>query len=153
MTYLIIGSPCSGKSRYISEHMQKDDLVCDVDLIYSAISNQDYHDADLHIHEIALKLKSSLLDIIKNRDGEWKDAYVVSIANTREKVKKAIERINADQCIYINTPYDICMKRAQERPFYFQYLVDEWFSTKEDIENDMVCVNGFPEIDVKEESK
>jgi len=110
--------------------MKDGDIVCDVDLIYSAISNHDAHDADLNVHEIALRLKSNLLDIIRDRIGGWNDAYVVSIANTQEKIKKDMERINADKAILIDTPYEVCMERANDRPIYFKFLINEWFETK-----------------------
>ena len=129
--YLIYGSPCSGKSTYIKKHMQDGDLVCDVDLIYQAISNRDSHDADLYVHEVALQIKDNLLDIIRDRQGGWKNAYVVSIANTKEKVVQARERVKADECIYIDTPFETCMERAKDRPFYFQLLIQEWFETRD----------------------
>lgn len=129
MTYLIYGSPCSGKSHYIKEHMTDRDIVCDVDLIYGAISNHDPHDADLCVHEVALLLRQNLLDIIRDRKGGWKDAYVTSIADTPEKLKADIERVNADKAIFIDTPYEVCMERAKERPHYFKFLISEWFST------------------------
>ena len=129
MVYIIYGPPCSGKSTYIRDHMKRGDLVCDVDLIYQAISGEDPHDADLYVHEVALQLKSSLLDVIRDREGGWSDAYVVSIANTKEKLQDAIERVQADEAIYIDTPIDVCMERAKERPLYFRWLIQEWFTT------------------------
>ena len=129
MVYLIYGSPCSGKSTYIKEHIKDNDLVCDVDLIYQAIGNHEAHDADLYVHEVALLLKHSLLDIIRDRKGGWSNAYVVSIANTKDKLKTEMERIKADEAIFIDTPYEVCMERAKERPFYFQWLIQEWFET------------------------
>lgn len=129
MIYLIYGAPCSGKSTYISEHAKRGDLICDVDLIYQAISGEDPHDADLYIHEIALMLKRELLDIIRERKGTWKNVYVASIANTPEKVSKLADQIKADECILINTPYEVCMDRAKSRSPYFQLLIQEWFET------------------------
>lgn len=129
--FIVYGSPCSGKSTFIAEHMTDNDIVCDVDLLYLAISNHNAHDADLHTHEVALQLKERLLDIIRDRDGGWSDAYVVSIANTKEKLQAFKERINADECIFIDTPYEVCMERAKERPFYFQWLIQEWFETRD----------------------
>lgn len=129
MIYLIYGAPCSGKSTYISEHAKRGDLICDVDLIYAAISGEDPHDADLYVHEIALMLQRELLDIIRERKGEWNDAYVTSTANTPEKVSKLAEQIKADECILMNTPYEICMNRAKSRPPYFQLLIQEWYET------------------------
>lgn len=127
MVYLVYGAPCSGKSRYISEHMERGDIVCDVDSIYAAISGQDPHDADLHVHEIALKLKEELLDMIRFRHGGWKNAYVTSIAHTSMQLEKDMERVNADEAIKMETSYEICMERAKERPSYFKYLIAEWF--------------------------
>ena len=130
MVYLIYGSPCSGKSTYIKEHIQRGDLVCDVDLIYGAITNSDQHNAELYTHEVACQLDSALKEIIRERKGNWKNAYVVSLANTEEKLQKAKDQINADECIFIDTPYEVCMERAKERPFYFQWIIQEWFETR-----------------------
>lgn len=130
MVYLIYGSPCSGKSTYINEHIKDNDIVCDVDLIYQAIGNHDAHDADLYVHEVALMLKNNLLDIIRDRKGGWGDAYVVSLANTKEKLQTEKERIKADECIFIDTPYEVCIERAKERPLCFQWLIQEWFEER-----------------------
>ncbi len=131
MVYLIYGAPCSGKSTYIKEHIQRGDLLCDVDLIYGAITNSNPHDAELCTHEVACELNNVLKDIIRDKQGNWKNAYVVSIANTEEQVQKAKDQINADECIFIDTPYEVCMERAKERPFYFQFLIQEWFETED----------------------
>ena len=113
------------------EWMGEGDIVCDVDLIYAAISGRNAHDADLWVHETALKLKDQLLNIIRERNGGWRDAYVVSIANTTEKVRRDAERINADECIYIDTSMDVCLERAVDRPPYFSLLIQEWFETRD----------------------
>lgn len=131
MIYLIFGSPCSGKSTYIKEHMTENDIVCDVDLIYGAISTHDPHDADAVVYDTALQITKQLKEIILNREGEWEDAYVVSTANTKEKIELAKKEVNADKCIFINTPVEICLERAKERPSYFKYLILEWFGTKD----------------------
>ena len=77
-------------------------------------------------------LKAQLLDIIKERKGTWKDAYVVSIANTKEKIERDMERINADADIFIDTPFEVCMERAKNRPFEFQWMIQEWFLEKKE---------------------
>ena len=141
MVYLIYGPPCSGKSTYISSQLGKNDIVCDVDLIFEAISNHEGHDNDLYVHEIALKLRETLLDIIRDRNGGWDNAYVVSIANTDSKVKKDAGRINADKCLLMNTPFEVCMERAKDRPFHFKYLIQEWFELR-DLKDSEVIADG-----------
>jgi predicted kinase len=127
MIYIIYGAPCSGKSTYIKNHAKEGDLICDVDLIYSAISVDQPHEADLYIHEIALKLKECLFDIIENRAGKWNDVYITSIANNDKDLQALKERVNADKLILIDTPYEECIKRSFERPDYFKLLINEWF--------------------------
>lgn len=131
MVYLIYGSPCSGKSTYIKEHFKAGDIVCDVDRIYSALCFNEEHQTELYAQEVASKLNDTLLDIIRDREGHWKNAYVVSLANTKEKLNKAIERIKADEAIYIDTPFEVCMERVKERPFYFPWIIEEWFEEKD----------------------
>lgn len=131
MIYLIYGSPCSGKSTYIKEHIQSGDIVCDVDRLYSAISFNGEHQTELYAQEVASKLYVELLNVIRERKGAWKNAFVVSLANTKEKLKAEMERINADEAIFIDTPYEVCVERAKERPFYFQFLIQEWFETRD----------------------
>lgn len=127
MVYLIYGSPCSGKTTYAKEHMKNGDIVCDVDRLYSALCFNEEHQTELYAQEVASQLYDNLLDIIRNRQGHWKNVYVITVANTKEKVIKMKDRINADEAIYIDTPFEVCMERAKERPFYFPWLIEEWF--------------------------
>lgn len=133
MVYLIYGSPCSGKTTYIKNHKRNGDIVCDVDRLYSAISFNEEHQTELYAQEVASELYKEMLNIIRDRKGSWKNAFVVSLANTPQKVDEMKERINADECIFIDTPFEVCMERAKDRPFYFQWIIDEWFATKGDI--------------------
>lgn len=131
MVYLVYGSPCSGKTTYVKEHIKSGDIVCDVDRLYSAISFNEEHQTELYAQEVASGLYKELIGIIRDRKGNWKNAYVVSLANTDERLKAEMERVNADEAIFIDTPYDTCMERAKERPFYFQFLIQEWFETRD----------------------
>lgn len=129
MVYLIYGSPCSGKTTYVKQHIQNGDIICDVDRLFSAISFNEEHQTELYAQEVASELYEALVDIILNRKGQWKNAYVISLANTKKKVKAEAERIKADECIFIDTPYETCIERAKERPFYFPFVIDEWYET------------------------
>lgn len=129
MVYLVYGAPCSGKTTYVREHFHTGDIVCDVDRLYAALCFNEEHQSELYALETASKLQESLLDIIKNRKGNWKNAWVISLANTSEKLAEAMRRVNADEAIPIETPIDVCMERAKDRPFYFRWIIEEWFYT------------------------
>lgn len=135
MVYLIYGAPCSGKSTYAKEHKKSGDIVCDVDRLFSAISLNEEHQTELYAQEVASMLYKELVEIIRDRRGNWKNAFVISLANTKEQVQRAKNQIKADECIFIDTPYEVCMERAKERPFYFNWLIQEWFATKEETIN------------------
>lgn len=130
MVYLIYGAPCSGKSTYVKEHFKAGDIVCDVDRLYSAICYNEEHESELYAQKVSSQLYECMLDIIRERKGNWKNAYVISLANTQEKINKAKERINADEVVYIDTPIEVCIERAKERPFYFPWIIEEWFKVK-----------------------
>lgn len=130
MVYLIYGSPCSGKTTYAKEHKKDGDIVCDIDRLYSAISFNKEHDTELYAQEAARFLFDEMLNIIRDRKGHWKNAYVITISRTDEEVQKMKDRINADEAIFIDTPYDVCLDRAKERPPYFVWLIQEWFEMR-----------------------
>lgn len=139
MVYLICGSPCSGKTTYVQEHFQTGDIVCDVDKLYSSLCFNEEHKSELYAQEIAQELYGGLIEIIRNRKGHWKNAYVICLANTDERIADMMERTKADKCIFIDTPIEVCLERAKERPFYFPFLIEEWFAEKKIGDNNVEC--------------
>lgn len=131
MVYLICGSPCSGKSTYVKEHFKAGDIVCDVDRLYASLCYNEEHQEEIYAQEVAKVLYKDLLDLIRDRKGHWKNAYVICLANTDEKISQMKERVHADEAVMLDTPFEVCMERAKERPFYFQWIIEDWFNTKE----------------------
>ncbi len=129
MVYLIYGSPCSGKSTYVQKRLRAGDIVCDVDRLYSAVSHNKEHHSELYAQEVANMLYDEMLNIIRDRRGHWKNAYVICLANTKERVEQMKERIDADEEVFIDTPFEECINRAKGRPFYFPHLIENWFNT------------------------
>ena len=108
--------------------MEIGDIVCDVDRLYSAISYNEEHQSELYALGAASMLQESLLDMIKERKGRWKNAYVISLANTSDKLAEAVERVIADESVFIDTPIETCIGRALEsRPPYFTWIIEDWF--------------------------
>lgn len=129
MVYIIYGAPCSGKTTYVKSCIKRGDIVCDLDSIYSAITEDDPHNQLLEISSIAKELNNKLLDIISERKGNWKNAYIICANNSSKEINALKERVKADECIFINTSYEVCIERAKERPFYFSWIIEKWFGT------------------------
>lgn len=135
MVYIVYGAPCSGKSTHVKEHFKAGDIVCDVDRLYSAICYNEEHQSELYAQKVSSQLYDCMLDMIRDRIGEWKNAYVITLANTAEKLEKIKERVKADEVVYIDTPCEVCMERAKDRPFYFPWIIEEWFKEKDNDES------------------
>lgn len=129
MVIIIYGCPCSGKTTYVNSVAKESDIICDIDSLFNAISTNDEHAYNLYVHEIALNLHEELLKIISERSMEFSNAYVISTVNTKERLEKLKQKVNADECVFVDTPYSVCMERANERPYWFKYLIMEWFAT------------------------
>ena len=142
MVFLVYGSPCSGKTTYVKEHIKRGDIVCDVDRLYSAISFNEEHDSELYAQEVATELYDNLINAIHDRKGHWKNAYVISLANTPKKLAEMKERINADECIFIDTPYEVCIERAKDRPPYFVWIIEDWFAERLESDKNVKCNSG-----------
>lgn len=46
---VIYGCPCSGKSTYVSEHAEQNDIIFDYDAILCAITTRNKHLTERHI--------------------------------------------------------------------------------------------------------
>lgn len=131
MVYVVHGAPCSGKTTYVREHFHTGDIVCDVDRLYSALCFNEEHQSELYALSTASVLQESLFDIIRERKGRWKNAWVISLANTNAKLAEIVERVGADETIRMDADLKTCMERAKERPDYFQFIIADWFATED----------------------
>lgn len=138
MITIVYGSPCSGKTTYVKEHAGANDLIVDVDFIYSAISGRNPHDINLAQYAVATDLREILYDIIRDRKGRWADAWIISTASTDSQLQRLIDRVNADNVVLIDTPKEICLERAAERPTNFERHVERWFTAQN--KGDIQCL-------------
>ncbi len=67
----------SGKSTYVMKYKQRDDLVVDVDSIFSAITGMSGYDKPNALLTNALAVRDILLDNIRTRYGKWNNAWII----------------------------------------------------------------------------
>lgn len=127
--YLVYGSPCSGKTTYVEDAAGKDDLILDVDKIYQAISINPSHIKSKCLSSNVFQIRDLILDMIKTRNGKWKNAYVVGGYPYQNERERLINSLGAEE-IFIDTSIDKCLENASERPKeYIKYIYD-WFELK-----------------------
>lgn len=106
--YIIFGSPSSGKSTYVDSIAEENDLIVDIDRIYSAISNN----RSMKVYPIVMKMWNELIDTVSTRSGQWKNAYVV-VANCRN-VERLYRQIGGE-LIFVDTDKEECLERAKPK--------------------------------------
>lgn len=106
--YIVFGSPGAGKSTFVNEAANKDDLIVDIDRIYEAINN----DRSTKLYTNVMQIFNQLLDAVKTGYGRWRNAYIV-LANARDVER--LQRMLDAEIIHINTPKDKCYDRAEAK--------------------------------------
>jgi hypothetical protein len=105
--YIIYGSPNSGKRILVNQLYQPSDIVLDLDKLYSAIGiKNDY------IKFNAFKLRDEMLDQIKTRYGNWRNAYVIGGYPNKIERENLAERIGAE-LIYTESTEEQCLELAK----------------------------------------
>lgn len=127
--YLVYGSPCAGKTTFVHDNAAAGDLLVDMDSIWCCINAQGKggHEA----HENALKrcafgVRDCLLDMVKTRTGNWRNAYIVGgypLIAERERMRT----IYGAELVHVDTARDVCELRAKERPKeWLDYIGSYW---------------------------
>ena len=137
--YIIYGAPCSGKTSWVRDVATSDDLIVDVDSLWQAISiNARYEKSDA-LKSVVFDLRDKLYDVIKYRSGKWHNAYVIATLPLIGDRERLVQRIGADDLIFINTSKEVCLSRAKDRQTGstdWKDYIEEWFQRYQDSDND-----------------
>ena len=132
--YLVIGSVCSGKSTFVKEAAGHNDVILDMDSIWEAISiNERYHKPN-SIKSMALSIRNTMIEQIGMRNFEG-NAYVLSTESRVMPRNKLIQRINADEIIYLKSSREECIERlyndTTRQPYIKEYegYINKFFDT------------------------
>lgn len=121
--YIVWGSPCAGKSTWVKENAQPDDLILDLDRLWEAVCFSPREKKPGRLKANVFGLRDTLIDQIRIRKGTWRNAYVIGgypIAIVRDRLADMLRA----EVVFIDTPKEVCLARASEawRPF-----VEEWW--------------------------
>lgn len=128
--FLIWGSPLSGKTTYVKNHMLKGDLVLDVDNIWECISLQPRYVHPDSLLKNMFAIREIILDNIKVRKGDWLNAWVIGGFADKYTRDKTIQDLGAEP-IYIDATKEECIERIGERPIEFINYINKWWDDVE----------------------
>lgn len=130
--YYVYGAPCSGKSSYVESIRGNSDIICDIDLIWQALTDRPYYKPDA-LKSNAFSLYNALLEQIKTRQGKWQRAYIIAGGAHKGDRERLIQSVGAEP-IFIDTPKETCIEhlyndeeRVNVRQEWEGYI-DTWFT-------------------------
>jgi adenylate kinase family enzyme len=127
--YIVYGSPCAGKSTWVDSVAQSGDLILDIDRLWQAAraGTCGEYDKPNEIKSVVFAMRDAMLDAIQTRRGKWGSAFVIGgypMTGERERLQ---DRLGADDVIFIDTPKDVCLHRAQQKAPEWIGFVEDWF--------------------------
>lgn len=110
--YLVWGSPLSGKTTWVNEVKEYGDLVIDMDSIWQCISGCNRYDKPDRLKGVAFGVRDTLIEMVKYRRGNWRNAYVIGgypLSGERERLIKVL----GARDVFIDCEYEECMERLK----------------------------------------
>lgn len=112
--YIVHGSPCAGKTTFVKEHANADDLIVDVDALYKAVSLCFTHDQPARLKANVLGLRDVLFDQIRIRKGLWRNAWIITSKTSLELAQDAA--VLRAQLVHIDTDRQTCLDNLHRDP-------------------------------------
>lgn len=120
--YIVYGSPCAGKSTYVDSVALKDDLIIDIDRIYSAINNARSN----RLYDNVMQVYRSLIDAVQTRNGRWVNAFIVRTFPLKGERERLAATLGAE-LVHIDTPQEVCLERALQRAEGYDKIVEDFW--------------------------
>ena len=124
--YLVYGSPCAGKSSWVHEVANPDDLILDIDSIWECISASNKYNKPARLKSNVFGVRDCLLDQIRTRTGMWRNAYVIGGYPLRSDRDRLCGLLRAEP-IFIDESKEVCLSRAMNDEW--REFVEDWFDS------------------------
>ena len=124
--YLVYGSPCSGKSTWVRNVANPDDLIVDIDSIWECISGQDKYHKPARLKANVFGIRDCLIDQIRTRTGMWRNAYIIGGYPLKSDRDRLCNLLRAEP-IFIDESKEICLSRAMNDEW--KEFIEDWFNS------------------------
>lgn len=122
--YVVWGSPCAGKARYVEECAGSNDLIVDIDKLYEAMSLGRSNAVKSNV----LQVYRQLIDMVRTRNGKWNDAYIIRTLPLQIDRELILRECGGGELIHIDTPKDECLLEAERRGGEWVKWVEEYWN-------------------------
>ena len=122
--YLVYGSPCAGKSTWVQQNANLDDLIVDIDRVWECLSMQDKYSKNDRIKSNVFGVYDTLIEQVKRRVGKWRNAYIIGgypLASDRDRLCDLLRA----RPVFIDEARETCEARAVNDDW--REYIDEWF--------------------------
>ena len=122
--YLVYSAPCSGKSTWVHEAANDDDLILDLDKLWESVCMSDRYHKPNRLKANVFGLRDCIIDQIRTRKGKWRNAFVIGGYPLATERTRLCEMLRAEP-IYIEADKETCLSRAHNEAW--KGYIEDWF--------------------------
>ena len=116
--YIVTGASCSGKTSFVKERLEPNDLILDIDDIWEMISGQPRYTKPNSLKPIVFAIRDEIKDQVSKGAGTWRNAYIIESlpsAKDREREAQRYRAFNVE-VITLDTSKKECLARLRLNP-------------------------------------
>lgn len=121
--YIVWGSPCAGKDKYVDSVAGVGDLIISIDRIYEALGVE----RSQALMPNVMKVYRSLIDDVKTKNGRWNNAYIVRTLPLKIDRDLVLRECGGGELVHIDTAPEDCFAEARRRGGdWFKWVEQYW---------------------------
>lgn len=116
--YLITGASCSGKTTFVKDRIQTNDIVLDIDDIWQMVSGQERYTKPNSLKPIIFKIRDELKELIQRGTGTWRNAFIIESLPSKQDREREADRYKAFnvEIITMDATKEECLQRLHNNP-------------------------------------
>ena len=133
--YLITGASCSGKTSWVKERLQENDIVVDIDDIWQMVSGQARYIKPNSLKPIVFKIRDELKGLIQRGTGTWRNAFIIESLPSKQDREREADKYKAFnvEVVTMDATQDECLQRLHTNPSgrdinSYEKYIKEYFS-------------------------
>lgn len=132
--YLITGASCSGKTSWVKDRLQDNDVVIDIDDIWQMLSGQPRYIKPNALKPIVFKIRDELKGLIMRGTGTWRNAFIIESLPSKQDREREADKYKAFnvEVIILDASKEECMNRLHTNPSgrdikSYEKYIEEYF--------------------------